>query len=97
MFGDGKVIALHLPGHTPDHLALLVNLPDGPVLLSGDVYHSQMAREKRGVPPFNTSRDQTLESMDRFEAIAKETGAKVVIQHEPADITKLPAVAPVAE
>ena len=96
VFGDGKVIALQLPGHTPDHLALLVNLPGGPVLLSGDVYHSQMAREKRGVPPFNTSREQTLASMDRFEAIAKETGAKVVIQHEPADIGKLPAVAPAA-
>lgn len=97
VFGDGKVIALHMPGHTPDSLALLVNLPDGPVLLSGDVYHSTMAREKRGVPPFNTSREQTLESMDRLEAIARETGAKLIIQHEPADIDKLPAVAPVAE
>ncbi|MBA3512192.1 hypothetical protein [Sphingomonas sp.] len=28
-----------------------------------------------------------------FEKLAKETGAKVVIQHEPADISKLPGVA----
>jgi glyoxylase-like metal-dependent hydrolase (beta-lactamase superfamily II) len=91
IFGDGSVVALHLPGHTPDHLALLVKLKSGPVLLSGDVYHSTMAREKRGVPPFNTDRAQSLASMDRFEKIAKETGAKVIIQHEPADIGKLPA------
>ncbi|MEO6360213.1 MAG: N-acyl homoserine lactonase family protein [Sphingomicrobium sp.] len=90
LFGDGKVLALHLPGHTPDHLALLVNLASGPVLLSGDLYHAEEAREKRGVPPFNTDRAQTLASMDTFEALAKQTGAKVIIQHEPADIGKLP-------
>ena len=91
VFGDGSVIALHLPGHTPDHLALLIKLASGPVLLTGDLYHSTMAREKRGVPPFNTNRAETLASMDRFEALAKKLGAKVIIQHEPADIAKLPA------
>ena len=91
VFGDGSVVALHLPGHTPDHLALLVKLASGPVLLSGDIYHSREAREKRGVPPFNTSREQTLRSMDKFEKVAKETGATVVIQHEPRDIALLPA------
>jgi glyoxylase-like metal-dependent hydrolase (beta-lactamase superfamily II) len=91
VFGDGSVLALHLPGHTPDHLALLVRLASGPVLLSGDMYHSREAREKRGVPPFNTSREQTLQSMDKFEKLAKSSGAKVVIQHEPRDIPLLPA------
>ena len=91
VFGDGSVMTLHLPGHTPDHMALLVKLASGPVLLSGDLYHSREAREKRGVPPFNTSREQTLQSMDVFEKLAKATGAKVVIQHEPRDIPLLPA------
>jgi len=97
VFGDGSVTALHLPGHTPDHLALLVKLASGPVLLSGDLYHSRDAREKRGVPPFNTSREQTLASMDRFERLAKEAGAKVVIQHEPRDVALLPAFPRAAE
>jgi glyoxylase-like metal-dependent hydrolase (beta-lactamase superfamily II) len=91
IFGDGSVVAMHLPGHTPDHMALLVRLASGPVLLSGDLYHSLEARAKRGIPPFNTSREQTLASMDAFEAKAKELGAKVIIQHEPRDIGKLPA------
>ena len=47
VFGDGSVTALHLPGHTPDHLGLLVKLKSGPVLLSGDVYHSTIARERK--------------------------------------------------
>jgi len=97
VFGDGSVVALHLPGHTPDHLALLVNLKSGPVLLSGDLYHSTIAREKKAVPGFNTSREQTLASMDKFEAIARKTGAKVIIQHEPNDIAKLPSFPQAAE
>jgi glyoxylase-like metal-dependent hydrolase (beta-lactamase superfamily II) len=97
VFGDGSVVALHLPGHTPDHLALLVKLASGPVLLTGDLYHSRDAREKRGVPPFNTSREETLQSMDTFEKLAKDTGAKVVIQHEPRDIARLPAFPKAAE
>lgn len=90
VFGDGSVVALHLPGHTPDHLALLVNLEGGAVLLSGDLYHSRDAREKRGVPPFNTSREQTLKSMDAFEKLASDRDARVIIQHEPRDIELLP-------
>lgn len=97
VFGDGSVVALHLPGHTPDHLALLVNLASGPVLLSGDIYHSRDARMKRGVPPFNTSREQTLHSMEVFEKVARDTSAKVVIQHEPRDIALLPAFPKAAE
>ncbi|HKX91370.1 MAG TPA: N-acyl homoserine lactonase family protein [Sphingomicrobium sp.] len=97
VFGDGSVVAIHLPGHTPDHLGLLVKLKSGPVLLTGDLYHSTIAREKRALPGFNTSREQTLESMDKFEALAKRLNAKVVIQHEPNDVEKLPEFPKAAE
>lgn len=90
VFGDGRVTMLALPGHTPGHHSLLVKLKSGAVLLSGDLYHATAARTKRGVPPFNTDKAQTLQSMDKFEALAKQTGAKVIIQHEPADVGKLP-------
>jgi hypothetical protein len=30
---------------------------------------------------FNTDPDETLRSMDKFEALATSTGARVVIQH----------------
>ena len=97
IFGDGKVMAIALPGHTPTHMALLVNLASGPVLLSGDTYHTQIARDKKAMPGFNSSRTETLASMDKFEALAKEAGAKVIIQHEPADVAKLPAFPKSAE
>jgi glyoxylase-like metal-dependent hydrolase (beta-lactamase superfamily II) len=91
VFGDGKVVMLKLPGHTPGHYALLVRLASGPVLLSGDLYHFTEQVKLRGVPPFNHDRADTLASMDRFDRIAANLKAKTIIQHEPADIAKLPA------
>jgi glyoxylase-like metal-dependent hydrolase (beta-lactamase superfamily II) len=83
---------LSLPGHTPGHHSLLVRLPQtGAVLLTGDLYHLTEAVQNRSVPIFNTNRADTLASIDRFEAIRRNLRARVVIQHEPADIAKLPA------
>ena len=97
IFGDSSVVALHLPGHTPDHLGLLVKLKSGPVILSGDAYHTEIAREKKSVPGFNTDRAQSVKSMERLEKIVAQTDAKLIIQHEPTDIAKLPAFPKAAE
>lgn len=92
VFGDGSVVMLDLPGHTPGHHALLVRLAKtGPVLLTGDLYHATESFEHDEVPTFNTDRADTLASFDRFKKIAANLKAKVVIQHEPADVAKLPA------
>jgi len=92
VFGDRSVIVLDMPGHTPGHHALLVRLPrTGAVLLTGDLYHFTENMRTGGVPGFNTNRADTLASFDRFQAIARNLRARVIIQHEPADIAKLPA------
>ncbi|HEX8194315.1 MAG TPA: N-acyl homoserine lactonase family protein [Allosphingosinicella sp.] len=91
VFGDGRVVMLRMPGHTPGHSALLVRLASGPVLLTGDLYHFTEQVANRGVPPFNHDRADTLASMDRFDRIARNLRARVIIQHEPADVAKLPA------
>ena len=97
VFGDKSVTILDMPGHTPGHKTLLVRLKSGPVLLSGDLYHATEQVANRGVPSFNTNRADTLASFDRFQAIARATGAKVIIQHELNDIAKLPAFPRAAE
>lgn len=91
IFGDSTVVAYFLPGHTPGHMALLVRLKSGPVFLSGDVVHGHDTMALKAVPTFNTDRAQSIASMERFERLARETGAKVIIQHELQDIAKLPA------
>ncbi|MBD9378935.1 N-acyl homoserine lactonase family protein [Pseudoxanthomonas sp. PXM04] len=98
VFGDGSVVMLDLPGHTPGHHGLLVNLPRrGPVLLSGDVVHLHENLDTRGVPSFNTDRAQSLASMDRFASLARNLKATLIIQHEEADVGKLPMFPEAAE
>lgn len=92
VFGDGTVVMLDLPGHTPGHHGLLVKLAKrGYVLLTGDVTHFKENYETNGVPIFNVNRADSLASIDRFKGLAKNLRATVVIQHEHADIGKLPA------
>jgi N-acyl homoserine lactone hydrolase len=92
VFGDGSVVILATPGHTENHQSLLVRLPrTGPVLLTGDLWHFHENVRNHGVPSFNVNRADTLASMDRFDRIAKALKAKVIIQHEPGDIARLPA------
>jgi N-acyl homoserine lactone hydrolase len=91
VFGDGSVVMLGMPGHTTGHHALLVRLKStGPVLLSGDQFHATESFEHDQVPTYNTDRADTLASIDRFKQIASNLKAKIVIQHEPADVAKLP-------
>lgn len=90
VFGDGKVIMLDLPGHTEGHHGLLVRLASGPVLITGDQYHFTQNRRVGGVPSFNVDRADTLASSDRFEKLATNVRARVIIQHEPDDVAKLP-------
>ena len=91
VFGDGSVRILSMPGHTPGHQVLEVRLPHaGVILLAGDLYHSRENRRFRRVPRINTDRAGTLASMDRFEAIAARTHARVVIPHDPRDVAALP-------
>ncbi len=98
IFGDGSVVMLDTPGHTPGHHTLMVRLADmGPVLLSGDQAHFQENYDSEGVPTFNTNRADTLASFDRFKALAKNLKATVIIQHEPRDVGKLPVFPKAAE
>lgn len=91
VFGDGSVVMLDLPGHTPGHHGLLVKLAKtGYVLLSGDAVHFRENYEKDGVPAFNDDRIKTIASIERFREIAKNLKAIAIIQHEPEDVGKLP-------
>jgi glyoxylase-like metal-dependent hydrolase (beta-lactamase superfamily II) len=92
VFGDGTVIVLNTPGHTPGHHSLLVRLKaKGNVLLTGDLAHFHENYETNGVPSFNTDRAATLASLDRFKKIAANLKATVIVQHDARDVGKLPA------
>ena len=83
VFGDGRVRIIPALGHTPGHQILFVDLEQtGPIVLSGDLYHYQLSRQKRTVPGYNVDVEATLASMERVEKFLEETGAELWIQHE---------------
>ncbi len=91
VFGDGSVVIKSMPGHTPGHQVLYLDMAEnGPTLLTGDLYHLYENREHKRVPIFNFDVDQTLKSMDVFEAFAEEKNAKVYLQHQIEDFNKMP-------
>ena len=91
VFGDGAVRILKTPGHTPGHQVLLLELrKSGTVILSGDLYHLRDNRKFRRIPTFNSSRAETLASIDRIERIVKNRKARFVVQHDPVDFAALP-------
>jgi N-acyl homoserine lactone hydrolase len=85
VFGDGSVMILSTPGHTPGHQSLLVKLPKtGALVLSGDAVHFKSNWENRRVPSVNTDKDQTLASMERIADVLAREKAQLWINHDKA-------------
>ena len=83
VFGDGSIVLISTPGHTPGHQSLLVRLPKfGAVVLSGDAAHFQSNWDNRRVPGFNFSKERTLASMQRIADILAKEHAQLWINHD---------------
>ena len=95
VFGDGSVMILSTPGHTPGHQCLLVRLPErGPVVLSGDMVHFRDNWTHRRIPSRNFDKGQSAQSMEKVSALLAKENAELWINHDKAQsatIAKAPA------
>jgi N-acyl homoserine lactone hydrolase len=83
VFGDGSVIILSTPGHTPGHQSLLVRLNEtGAVLLSGDAVHLKSNWDARRVPSINFDKAKSLASMQRLAEVLAQNDAQLWINHD---------------
>jgi N-acyl homoserine lactone hydrolase len=83
VFGDGSVLIMAAPGHSPGHQVLFLKLKKtGPVMLSGDLYHYPEERKLNLIPITEFNADQTVASRATVEAFLKKTGAQLWIQHD---------------
>jgi N-acyl homoserine lactone hydrolase len=91
VFGDGSVVILATPGHTPGHQSLLVRLPRrGAVVLSGDMVHFEDNWVHRRVPARNFDREQSLQSMKRIAALLATERAELWINHDKVQSARIP-------
>jgi N-acyl homoserine lactone hydrolase len=84
LHGDGRIVLVPLPGHTPGSLAALVALErTGPVLLASDTV-SVRATLDTGILPKNTwNADALAKSLDEVRRI-EASGATIICGHDAA-------------
>ena len=83
IFGDGSVIVIATPGHTPGHQSLLVKLSKtGAVLLSGDAVHLAENWKAKRVPSINFDKDKSAASMQRMADVMTKYNAELWINHD---------------
>jgi N-acyl homoserine lactone hydrolase len=94
VFGDGAVMIVFTPGHTPGHESCLVHLQKtGWILLTGDAVHLRDNWDNRRIPYFSTMRAeqkvQTMLSMQRMADLVSFYHAQLWILHDKAQSDKL--------
>lgn len=90
VFGDGSVVLISTPGHTPGSQSLLVHLKNsGFIILSGDVVHLEENFEKSRVPSLNTNAAESIVSMKRIRRLIATYNARLFINHDKTQSDKL--------
>jgi N-acyl homoserine lactone hydrolase len=85
VFGDGSIMLISTPGHTPGSQSLMVHLKNaGFIILSGDVVHLEENFEKDIVPSLNTDKAASIASMERIRKMMATYQAKLFINHDKA-------------
>jgi glyoxylase-like metal-dependent hydrolase (beta-lactamase superfamily II) len=85
VFGDGSVVLLALPGHTPGHQGLLVNLANtGPVLIAADTSYSAVDYAYSAVRTANVDLELSRLSIERVKQLERERSAIVWLHHDQA-------------
>jgi glyoxylase-like metal-dependent hydrolase (beta-lactamase superfamily II) len=91
VFGDGSVIVMSAPGHTPGHQVLAVRLANaGTIVLGGDLYHYPEERTTGRTPTFEYDAEQSRAARAKVESYLKTTGGTLWIEHDIATHAKLP-------
>jgi N-acyl homoserine lactone hydrolase len=91
VFGDGTVVMMSTPGHTPGHQVLAVKLARrGLVVLAGDLYHYPEERTTGRIPTFEFNAEQSKASRAKIEQFVKDNKAELWIEHDIATHAKLP-------
>ncbi|HET7608482.1 MAG TPA: N-acyl homoserine lactonase family protein [Gammaproteobacteria bacterium] len=91
VFGDGSVVIMSTPGHTPGHQVLAVKLANrGTVVLAGDLYHYPEERTTGRIPTFEFAPEQSKVSRARIEKFVQDNRAELWIEHDAATHAALP-------
>lgn len=84
LLGDGSIMILHTPGHTPGELTLVVQLPHQRMVLTGDTTHLRAGLTTTAPDPFDWDLAAAVRSLGVLQRLQAE-GATLWIAHDPQD------------
>jgi len=91
LFGDGSVLLIPLPGHSPGHLGVFVRAKNGPVLLVGDAAYSMRNINEPALIGYLDNREQTWDTLCRLKRLHEQaTEIKIIPTHDPDVYRTLP-------
>jgi N-acyl homoserine lactone hydrolase len=90
LFGDGSIVILWAPGHTPGQLAVQVRLPTQTIILATDVGHLRETFAAEMPTPFDVDTIAAVDSIRRLKLLADSLGARVWISHDADDWAEFP-------
>jgi len=82
LLGDGSLLIIPTPGHTPGHISLLVRLAHNTLILAGDAAYDIEAIRRRRLPGFLWDADSVISSWQTLECLEQSEGAEIVLTHE---------------
>jgi glyoxylase-like metal-dependent hydrolase (beta-lactamase superfamily II) len=91
VFGDGTVVLLPTPGHTPGHQSLWIRAGgDAHFVLTGDACYTREHLEKTILPSNTYDAARMTESMGRLRSLRDRKGATLLYGHDAAQWSALP-------
>ncbi|TCL07445.1 N-acyl homoserine lactonase family protein [Sodalis ligni] len=85
LFGDGSIVRLHMPGHTPGNGSLLVRLANQTIILAADTTHLRSGYAQDLPMPSDYSTLDAVHSIRRLKQLEASLDAMVWISHDPDD------------
>ncbi|SIO85059.1 N-acyl homoserine lactonase family protein [Nocardiopsis sp. JB363] len=76
VFGDGSIVLLPTPGHTPGHMSVLVDAGDFRLLCAGDVVYTLRHLDRERIRPITLgarAREEQFASIDRVRELWRGT------------------------
>jgi N-acyl homoserine lactone hydrolase len=82
LFGDGTIVLLPTPGHTPGHQSLRLRLDGADVVICADACYFSDWLDSEETPTYGFDKQQEVESVRRLRAL-RDAGARMLFGHDP--------------
>ncbi len=85
LFGDGSIVILATPGHSPGEVSVAVRLKSRTFVLAGDAIHSRAQMEQEYHFPIDSNTHDALRSLRRVKYLGEQPDTTIWISHDPDD------------